>query len=115
MNLHITGRHVAVTEALKEYVARRFAHVEKYRAKLEDAHVILAVDAKRQVCEAVVTGKNIRIAAKESSPDLYASIDQTVDKVARQLQRFKEKTREGRHKHRPRKDRPPVEGDRPTP
>ena len=100
MNLTITGRHVPITSAIREYVTKRFEKLDHFRTKLETARVILWVERQRQVCETVLAGKNLRLTAKESAPDLYAAVDLTVDKLVRQLRRVKEKTHEDRHKHR---------------
>lgn len=99
MKLTITGRHVPVTPALREYVTKRLQKADQFQTKLEEARVIFSVERNQQVCEVVLHGKHQRLVAKESSGDLYSSIDLAVDKLIRQLRRVKERTHEGRHKH----------------
>lgn len=99
MDVTVTGRHVAVTPAIKEYAAKKLDHIGIDFPRILSAHFILEVDKYRQIAELIVQcGNHITIEASEISEDLYASIDKVVDKVTRQIRKYKTKIQ----KHRPR-------------
>jgi len=92
MRIEITGRHVEVTDAIKEYARKRVEHHLADFPFVQSVHVILDVEKFRRIAEIVVTGRShLQTEARDESEDLYASIDRVVDKVVRQLNRFREK------------------------
>ncbi len=96
----VTGRHVAVTAAINDYAQKKIEGLHLDYPRIIDAHVILDVEKYRHRAEIVLTCSNhITIEASEQCDDLYAAIDQTVSKIARQMR--KHKTRLLRS-HRPR-------------
>jgi putative sigma-54 modulation protein len=96
----VTGRHVAVTAAINDYAQKKIESLHLDYPRIIDAHVILDVEKYRHRAEIVLTCSNhISIEASEQCDDLYAAIDQTVGKIARQMR--KHKTRLLRS-HRPR-------------
>jgi len=100
LQVHVTGRHVSVTEPIKEYARRKIENIGLDFPRLLDAHVILDVEKHRHTAEVVLhCGNHIVIEAKAESDDLYASIDEVVAKVARQLRKAKTKIQ----RHQPRK------------
>ncbi|HTS20151.1 MAG TPA: ribosome-associated translation inhibitor RaiA [Verrucomicrobiae bacterium] len=100
MDMMVTGRHVEVTPAIREYAEKKLDHIEIDFPRILSAHYILEVDKFRHIAELVLQcGNHITIEAREVSEDLYASIDSVVDKVARQLLKYKTKIQ----RHRPRK------------
>ena len=109
MQIHITGRHVTVTEAMKDYACKKLESIEIDYPKAIDAHVILDVEKYRQCCEIVlVCTDHIRIEAEDESDNMYASIDLCIDKLTRQMRKYK--TKRQRH-HRRRQQTAPVSGD----
>ncbi len=103
MEITVTGRHVEATPALKEYAANKLDHVKVEFPRVLSAHFILEVDKFRQIAELVlVCGNHITIEAREVNDDLYAAIDKVVDKVARQLRKYKTRMQN----HRPRAAQP---------
>jgi putative sigma-54 modulation protein len=99
MDITMTGRHLDVTPAIKDYAARRVAQIGIDFPRMLSAHFILEVDKFRHIAELVVQcGNHITIEARDVSEDLYASIDGVVDKVARQMRKYKTKIQN----HRPR-------------
>lgn len=91
MNLTITGHHVEVTQAIREYVVNKLDRVSRHFDGIIDLHVTLSVEKLLHKCEATVhiRGKDIHVAAEESI--MYAAIDLFVDKLDRQLLKHKEK------------------------
>ena len=92
MNIEITGRHVDVTDAIKEYARRKIQKVaDEFRA-VESVHVILDIQKINHFAEVVVQGKHhMHLDAKEVSHDLYASIDLVADKILKQLRKNHDK------------------------
>jgi len=89
--MKITGRHVEVTAALKQYIEARTKRLEHYGPKLSPIQVILGVEKFRHTAEVVLTLNGAVIQAKTSTKDLYASIDQSFDKINSQMRKHKEK------------------------
>jgi putative sigma-54 modulation protein len=92
MLVEITGRHVAVTDTIKEYARRKIQKVAEEFQGVESIHVILDVQKFRHLAEVVVQGRHhLRLEASEASEDMYASIDLVSDKIAKQLRKNREK------------------------
>jgi putative sigma-54 modulation protein len=91
MNLNVSGHHLAVTPAIRSYVQSKLERVARHFDHVIDAHVILTVDKLRQKAEATlhVRGKELHCECEEA--DLYAAIDLLVDKLDRQVLRYKDK------------------------
>jgi putative sigma-54 modulation protein len=99
--IQVTGRHVSVTEAMKEYCRRRLACLHLDYPKIIEVQIILDVQKYRHTAEVVLHCSNhITLEASAESQDMYVSIDEVVDKIARQMRKYK--TRLMRH-HRHRK------------
>ncbi|MES2823359.1 MAG: ribosome-associated translation inhibitor RaiA [Pseudomonadota bacterium] len=96
MQINISGRHLEVTEALRDYVSSKIERLCNHHDRITNIHVILSVDKLEQKVEATmhVSGKDIF--ADASSADLYAAIDALADKLDRQLIKHKEKMRSHR-------------------
>lgn len=94
MNLSVTGRHVEVTDALKDYVEEKMAKLERHFDAVTDIHVILSVEKIRQQAEATIDLAGTKIHAEAENSDMYASIDALTDKLDRQVRKHKEKLRD---------------------
>ncbi len=97
MNLQLTGHHVEITPAIREYVLSKLERINRHFEQVIDVNVILSVQKLDQMIEATVhlSGKDIHVACHDA--DMYAAIDGLVDKLDRQIIRHKEKFQEGRH------------------
>ncbi|MBI3081002.1 MAG: ribosome-associated translation inhibitor RaiA [candidate division NC10 bacterium] len=89
MQLSITGRNLEVTEALRNYAAEKLGKVKKFLDAVTAAHVILSVEKYRQIAEVTLRVRDLTIRAEESTPDMYSSLDLVVDKIERQIRRYK--------------------------
>ena len=91
MNLQITGHHLEITPALRDYVTGKLERVTRHFDHVIDVSVILSVDKLKQKAEVTVhlSGKDVYVEAIED--DLYAAIDLMVDKLDRQIQKYKQK------------------------
>lgn len=97
MNLNITGHHVEVTPAIREYVGQKVDRVIRHFDQVTSSHVILSVDKLKQKAEITLHVKGKDIFADAFSDDLYASIDAMVDKLDRQVVKHKEKITDHAH------------------
>ena len=97
MNLTISGHHIEVTPALREYVTTKLERVLKHADQVLDATVVLSVDNSkekelRQKVSCATRFKGNDVFVETADADLYAAIDALSDKLARQLSRLKEKS-----------------------
>ena len=98
----VTGRHMQITEAINDYVTRKIENLHLDYPKIIEAHAILEVEKHRHSAEIILVCSNhITIEACEETDDMYAAIDAVVDKVARQMRKYKTRLMK---KHRPRRD-----------
>jgi len=97
----VTARHMPVTDAIRDYCLKKIDGLHLDYPKIMGAHFILAVDKHRQRAELVLHCNNhITIEAHEVTGDLYASIDETVAKAARQMRKHKTRLMKGFRPHR---------------
>lgn len=91
MNLSISGHHVVVTPSLREFVTTKLERIKHHFDHVIDVNVILSVDKHQQKAEIElhVTGKDLF--AECTDADLYAAIDCLVDKLDRQVIKYKQK------------------------
>lgn len=91
MQLSISGHHVDVTEALKNYVNEKIQRLERHFDQVIDVHVILSVEKLIQKAEATMQVNGAKLFAEDRHEDMYAAIDSLIDKLDRQIIRHKEK------------------------
>ncbi|OAT80197.1 ribosome hibernation-promoting factor, HPF/YfiA family [Desulfotomaculum copahuensis] len=89
MKIQVRGRNVEVTDALKEYVAKRLGKLEKYRENLGDAQVTMTVEKESHRVEVTIPVNGMLLRGEETTGDMYASIDLVVDKLEKQLEKYK--------------------------
>jgi ribosome hibernation promoting factor len=94
--MKITGRHLVVTPALRQHIENRFERLVRYEVKLSHLEVILGVSKLQHSAEVVCTMQGRRIQAKASTREMYATIDQLVDRLGVQIRKYKE--RQAEHK-----------------
>lgn len=97
MNLKLTGKHVEITDAMREYVSSKISKITRHFDHIIDVSVILSIDKLKQKAEASIhiRGKDIFVEAE--SENMYASIDGLIDKLDRQIVKHKEKNLEKRN------------------
>ena len=89
MNLSVSGHHLAVTPAIRDYVSGKLERIRRHFDHVIDAHVILSVSKIRQKAEVTlhVRGKELHCECEQA--DLYAAIDLLADKLDRQVLKYK--------------------------
>ena len=98
MNLNVSGHHLALTPAIRSYVSGKLKRVRRHFAHVIDAHVILSVSKFRQKAEVTLHVRSKDFHCESEHADLYAAIDLLVDKLDRQVLRYKSR-RDGKPHH----------------
>jgi putative sigma-54 modulation protein len=96
MNITITGRHFEITPSIREYADKKIQRLVKYFHQLIDVHVIMRVEKLDHIVEFLVNGDGIQFFGMEKTGDIYSSIDLLVDKMEKQISRYK--SRQSDHK-----------------
>jgi putative sigma-54 modulation protein len=104
MRLQVKGKNVEVTPSVREYAERKLAKLGKQLAEETQVEVELSEErnpsiADNQVAEATIFAKGPTLRARESSGDMKASIDLLVDKLDRQVKRYRERRRVEPRRH----------------
>jgi putative sigma-54 modulation protein len=102
MEVTIRGRNVEVTPRLQDYVEKKVGKLDRYLPTIDEAHMELSVEKTRsaqdrQVAQLTVRSKGAILRAEEHNHDLFTAIDAVMDKMYRQIGRYK-----GKHKDRAR-------------
>ncbi|WP_440896329.1 ribosome hibernation-promoting factor, HPF/YfiA family [Amphibacillus sp. Q70] len=93
MNYNIRGENVEVTGAIKNYIEKKVSKLERYfdTPPTSDVNVNLSVYNEEQRIEITIPMTNLLLRAEEKNTDLYAAIDLVVDKLERQIRKYKTK------------------------
>jgi putative sigma-54 modulation protein len=96
MQLMIQGKNIEVTERLQEYIDRKVGKLDRYLPTITEAWMELSVEGAksakdRQVAQLTVRSKGTLLRAEERTADMFTSIDAVVDKMYRQIVRYKGK------------------------
>ena len=101
MNLTISGHHLEVTPAIREYVQAKLERVKRHFDQVIDVSVILSVEKMAQKAEVTVHVRGRDIFAETVDENMYAAIDALADKLDRQILKHKDKSQA--HQHEPMK------------
>ncbi len=104
MRLQVKGKNVDVTPSIRDYAERKLSKLSKQLAEQTQVEVELSEQknpsiAARAVAEGTIFTKGPTLRAREASPDMKASIDQLVDKLERQVKRYRELRRVEPRRH----------------
>ena len=91
MNIIITGRHLELTNNLKNYAEEKIQKFKKYLNNITEAAVTLSVEKYRHKAEAILRVNGFLIQAESITGEMYSSIDEVVEKLERQVKKYKEK------------------------
>ncbi|MEW6276337.1 MAG: ribosome-associated translation inhibitor RaiA [Bacillota bacterium] len=91
MQVQVRGRNMDVTSALKEYVEKRVSKVGKYLDGIAEAQVTLTVEKGSHRVEVTIPINSMILRGEETTQDMYASIDLVVEKLEKQIRKYKGK------------------------
>ncbi len=102
MNLTISGHHLEVTPALRTYVTSKLDRIKRHFDQVVDVKVLLSLENMkekelRQKAECNIHIKGIDLFAESAHSDLYAAVDDLVDKLDRQVVKHKDRLRSHQH------------------
>jgi putative sigma-54 modulation protein len=102
LEVEIFGKNMEVSDHVREYVTRKVSKLDRYLNGIDEARVDLAFvksarsASDRQVAQITVRGKGFILRAEERADDLFAALDVAIDRMQRQMERFKGKRYHGR-------------------
>jgi len=104
MRLQVKGKNVEVTPSIRAYAERKLGKLEKQLAEQTQVEVELSEQrnpsiAASHVAEATIFTKGPTLRAREASPDMRVSIDQLVEKLERQVKKYRERRRVEPRRH----------------
>ncbi len=98
MQITVSGRHFEVTDALKAYVTEKAEKLERYYDRVQHVEVVFDEEAGSPIVEIIARADHhATFVAKHDDHDAYASVDQVIKELGRQLTRHKEKFRNRKH------------------
>src|SRR3989304_5515128 len=93
MNIIVTGRHLEVTDALKKYAEAKIKKFDRYLTNITEATITLSIEKYRHKAEVLLKVNGYLIQAEGITGEIYSSIDEVVEKLERQVKKYKEKLR----------------------
>ncbi|MCH7679523.1 ribosome-associated translation inhibitor RaiA [candidate division KSB1 bacterium] len=97
MRVNITARHYKAPDKLKEYAEKEVRKLSKYFDGIIECEIVLDYEKTIQVVEIAMKVQKQKLFAREKSKDIYKGIDNAVDKIERQLKKYKEKLKDHSH------------------
>jgi putative sigma-54 modulation protein len=102
MNLTISGHHLEVSAALREYVVNKLERITRHFDQVVDINVLLSIEknkekGQRQKAEVTLRVKGKDIFLEHTGEDMYAVVDQLMDRLDRQVMRYKTKVQDHHH------------------
>jgi putative sigma-54 modulation protein len=91
MNVIVNGRHLEITPALKSYSVEKMSKFEKYLSSISESVVTLSVEKYRHKAEVLMKVNGYMIQAESVTGEIYSSIDEVVEKLEKQVVKYKEK------------------------
>lgn len=92
MQVNLSGHHVEVTDALRQYVGDKIKRIERHFDNVTDIQCILTVEKLEHKAEATIHVSGATLFADAVDENMYAAIDALADKLDRQVKKHKEKT-----------------------
>ena len=89
MNVNVRGKNIDVTPALKDYVEKKITKVTKQFKTVGDISAVLKVEKGNHIVEITVPASGILLRAQETTKDMYSSIDLVIEKIERQIHKYK--------------------------
>lgn len=114
LEVQVYGRNIEVTDRILDYSKKKVSKLDRFLSDIDEARVDLAYiksarnAADRQVAQITVRGKGYILRAEERSDDVFTAIDSALEKMQRQMERYKGKRQKGRGDGKPASEVIPV-------
>ncbi|NMC13422.1 MAG: ribosome-associated translation inhibitor RaiA [Chloroflexi bacterium] len=102
VEVQIYGRNMEITDGISNYVTKKVGKLDRFLPGIEEARVDVAYEKSarsatdRQVAQITIRGKGFILRAEERADDIFAALDIAVDRMQRQIERYKGKRYRGR-------------------
>lgn len=97
--IHVIGRHIHITDAMKNYaVDKLIAKMNRYHARVVDATIAMGIQRETHGVDYLLTVYNTRIKVSGRTENMYASVDQAIDKLEAKLTRYLERLHDHHNK-----------------
>ncbi len=93
MQMGVTFRHMEADKGVKDYVKEKVERLQKYIVNPGEVHVVLSAEKFRHIAEITIIGNGVTLISQGRNSDLYAAIDQMVEKTERQIRERRGKAR----------------------
>ena len=100
MDISVTFRHMEPSESLRSYAEGKVSKINKYLDFPIEAHIVLTVEKFRRMADVTLSVNGTMIKAMEETEDMYSAIDQVMDKIEKQVKRYRSKVRKRRSENR---------------
>jgi len=100
--LEIQARNMEVTDRINDYIEKKASKLDRFLPAIEETRVELSYEksarsaSDRHIAQITVRGKNLLLRSEERADDIFAAFDAAVDKIQRQIDRYKGKRYRGR-------------------
>lgn len=91
MNIIVTGRNLEITPALREYAEKKISKFDRYLSNITEAVVTLSIQKYQHKAEVLLKVDGYLIQAEGVTGEIYSSIDEVVEKLEKQIKKYKEK------------------------
>lgn len=88
-NISVTGRHILVTDAMKDYAMEKLSRIEKFTDRIIDVAIRMDIQRAEHRVDLIMTVGHLKIKSSAVSNDMYISIDKAVQKLETQLLKYK--------------------------
>lgn len=89
--IHLVGRHLDVTEPMKEYAIDKLAKIDRFGGRVVEASIQLEHVKQSYSCSYIVTVNRTKIKVTGEEPEFYAAVDKAIDRLKHKLQRYVDK------------------------
>jgi putative sigma-54 modulation protein len=102
LEVEIFARNMDLTDRINEYVEKKVTKLDRYLSNIEETRVDLSYNksarsaSDRHVSEITIRGKGFILRSEERADDIFAALDKSLDKIQRQIERYKGKRNRGR-------------------
>jgi putative sigma-54 modulation protein len=94
MQVHITGRHVEITNGIRDHIYDKLERTLVDFPRVEDVRIVLDLQKRHHFSEVLVQGKSLHVEGTASSENMYTAIDQSMEKAERRLRKLREKVQD---------------------
>ena len=98
MQIVITGRNLEITDDIRDYVETKVGKTETFLDGIIETNVVLDVHGHRYIAEVTLMARRVTFHAQSETGNVFASIDDVVDKIDIQTRRYKERIKDRRHR-----------------